>query len=86
MMTDHLKALQQAREQMVAARRGYAEELSKPSGRDTTPGLRTTFIEIQNVIDQIDKAIKDEQKLAPTPPIKRFDKDNPYSEEPPGAW
>ena len=84
MMTDHVKASQQAREQMVAG--GHAEELSKPFDRNTTPGFRTTFIEIQNVIDQIDKAIKDEQKLAPTAPIKRFDKDNPYSEEPPEAW
>jgi len=86
MMTDHVEALQQAREQMVAARRGHAEELSKPFDRNTTPGFRTTFIEIQNVIDQIDKAIKDEQKLAPTAPIKRFDKDNPDGEEPPEAW
>ena len=60
--------------------------LSKPFDRNTTPGVRTNFIEIQNVIDQIDKAIKDEQKLAPTAPIKRFDKDNPYSEEPPEGW
>jgi len=61
-MADHIKALQQAREQVVNSRRKMAEQMSNPYN----PRLeaRTTFIEIQNTIDQIDKAIKDEEELA----------------------
>ena len=78
-MTDHVKALQDAREQMVKARRGLAEGLSKPYDGRTTPGLRSGFIEVQNAIEQIDKAIVDEQKSVPPRPVKGFGKD-PYGE------
>jgi hypothetical protein len=64
-MSEHLKVLGTAREQMVKARRGIAEVLSKPYDSRTTPGARTTFTEIQNTIEQIDKAIADERKLDP---------------------
>ena len=53
-MTDYVKTLQNAREQMVKARREVAEELARPYS--DTPRSRTIFIEIQTVI---------EQKLAP---------------------
>jgi hypothetical protein len=65
MMSDYVKALAKAREQMVKARRDLAEGLSKPYDGRTTPGLRSGFIEVQNTIEQIDKAIVDEQKIAP---------------------
>jgi hypothetical protein len=78
-MTDHVEILQQAREQMVKARRKIAEELSKPYSSNTTPGSRSAFIDIQNTIEQIDKAIADERKNAPRAPVKVSAK-NPYGE------
>ena len=66
-MADYAKTLQIAREQMVKARRDVAAELAKPPSAQTTPKARETFITIQGVIDQIDKAIVDEQKVAPPP-------------------
>lgn len=80
-MSDHVKVLQKAREQMVKARRDLADGLSRPDDPGKTPNMRTTFIEVQTVIDEIDKAIADEQKIAPEPPLKRFDKDDPYGED-----
>jgi hypothetical protein len=79
-MTDYAKTLQNAREQMVKARREAAEELARPYS--DTPRSRTIFVEIQNVIEQIDKAIAEEQRLAPPRP-KRFSPDDRYSEEHP---
>ena len=64
-MPDHVEVLQKAREQMVKARRDLADGLSKPYDGRTTPGLRSSFIEVQSAIDRIDKAIADEQKTAP---------------------
>jgi hypothetical protein len=78
-MADYVKTLQQAREQMVKARREAAEVLSKPFDRQTTPRSQTIFIEAQNTIEQIDKAIAEEYRLAPLAPVKVSAK-NPYGE------
>ena len=82
-MTDHVETLQKAREQMLTARRELADGLSKPFDRNKTHGFREDFVEIQNVIDQIDKAIADERKLAPPAPIAGFSPEDPFGEEPP---
>jgi hypothetical protein len=79
-MSDYVKVLEQAREQMVKARRSLAEGLARPYDGRTTPGLRSGLIEVQTVIEQIDKAIVDERRAAPAAPIKDFDKDDPYGE------
>lgn len=60
-MSDHVKVLEKAREEMVKARRSLAEGLAKPYDGRTTPGFRTGFLEVQAVIEQIDKAIADER-------------------------
>ena len=83
-MTDHVKTLHQAREQMVDTRRKLAEELGKPYDPKKTPRMRTNFVEIQTVIEQIDKAIADEQKLVA--PVKRFGDEDRYTEEPPEGF
>ena len=74
-MPDHIDALHKAREQMVKARRDLADGLSKPDdGRRRSlivtwmAGLylawgRSSFIQVQATIEQIDKAIADEQKI-----------------------
>jgi hypothetical protein len=78
-MPDHVKVLEKAREQMVKARRDLAEGLAKPYDGRTTPGLRSAFIDVQSVVDQIDKAITDERKSAPPAPIKVPDEDDGYA-------
>jgi hypothetical protein len=60
-MPTPIEVLQQAREQMVKARRDAAEVLAKPFDPLTTPQARTNFMQIQATIDHIDKAIVDEK-------------------------
>jgi hypothetical protein len=79
-MTEHVKALQAAREQMVQARRDLAMVLAEPYDPRKTPQSRTTLIEVQNVIDQIDKAIADEWNVAPLAPTKQLSADDPYGD------
>jgi hypothetical protein len=79
-MTEHVKVLQTGREQMVKARRDLAMVLAEPYDPRKTPQSRTTLIEVQNVIDQIDKAIADEWKIAPPAPTKELSADDPYGD------
>lgn len=79
-MSDHVKTLEKAREEMVKARRGFAAELAKPFDRQTADRIRSGFLGAQAVIEQIDKAIDDERKLAPAPPMKGFSANDPYGE------
>jgi hypothetical protein len=60
-MPSPIEVLQKAREQMVRARREVADVLAKPFDPQTTPGARTSFMQIQATIDHIDKAIIDEK-------------------------
>jgi hypothetical protein len=75
-MPDHIKALKKAREEMVNVRRLLAGSLSKPNMASDD---RSAFIEVQNTIEQIDKAITDERKSAPPAPIKVPDEDDGYA-------
>jgi hypothetical protein len=58
-MTDHVKALKEARAKLVDSRRSPV---------------------VQNVIEQIDKAIVVEQKHAPTAPVRVSDYDRRWVE------
>jgi hypothetical protein len=79
-MSDHVKALEKAREMLVTARRQLADGLTKPYDGRTTPGLRSGFNEVQHTIEQIDKAIEDERKSAPHKPVSGFGgKDDRYA-------
>ena len=64
---NHIDVLKKAREQMVKIRRDAADVLSQPFDRSKTPNSLTTFLEAQDAIEQIDKAIEDEQKQEPSP-------------------
>jgi hypothetical protein len=66
-MTNHIDVLKKAREQIVKIRRDAADVLSQPFDRSKTPNSLTIFLEAQNAIEQIDKAIEDEQKQEPSP-------------------
>jgi hypothetical protein len=49
---------------------GAQAGLSKRYDGRTTPGLRAAFVEVQSTIEQLDKAIADEYKIAPPAPPK----------------
>ena len=62
-----IEVLRQARERMVTTRREILEKLSEPFDGRIPPRLMESFIEIQNVIAEIDKAMEDERELQPNP-------------------
>jgi hypothetical protein len=62
MTSSAIDVLQKAREELVKARRQIAEVLAQPYGRTRTPEARVNFVEVQNVIESIDRAIADERK------------------------
>lgn len=83
-MPTHVEVLQKARDEMVKTRRDMADALSKPYDPGKTPRMRTTFIEIQSLIEQIDKAIADEHNLVVPAPVKGFSaKDQGYTTDVP---
>jgi hypothetical protein len=57
---EHVDALRKAREQMVDTRRKWAKVLAEPFTREKTSRAIAGLIEAQQVIEIIDKAIKDE--------------------------
>jgi hypothetical protein len=59
----YVAELQKAREKMVQYRREMAVELCKPYERSTKRPAMQMFLNLQNVIEAIDRAISDEQRL-----------------------
>ncbi len=64
MMSERLTTLEAARVRMVEDRDAHAKVLAAPFNRDNAERARTKFVEIQNVIDAIDSAIRGEQAAA----------------------
>jgi hypothetical protein len=64
-MTEHIDKLKAARDHMVEERREVADGLSKPYDREKTPELRRRIVELQAVIEAIDRALSDEEELEP---------------------
>ena len=64
-MSERLTTLIQARERMVEERDGFAKVLAAPFDRDKAERSRNRFIELQAVIDAIDRAIAGESTPAP---------------------
>ena len=60
-MTERLETLQKARERMADDRDAFAKTLAAPFDRDKAERARTKFIEIQALIDAIDRAIAGER-------------------------
>ncbi|MET0222550.1 MAG: hypothetical protein ABW213_18020 [Tardiphaga sp.] len=60
-MSERLTTLEAARARMVEDRDAHAKVLAAPFNRDNAERARSKFVEIQNVIDAIDAAIKGEQ-------------------------
>jgi hypothetical protein len=60
-MSERLETLKKARERMTEDRDAFAKTLAAPFDRDKAERARLKFVEIQGVIDAIDRAIAGEQ-------------------------
>jgi hypothetical protein len=60
-MSERLETLKKARERMVDDRDVFAKTLAAPFDRDKAERARFKFVEIQGLIDAIDRAIAGEQ-------------------------
>jgi len=59
-MSERLDTLKKARERMIEDRDGFAKVLAAPFDRDKAERSRLKFIEMQNLIDALDRAIAGE--------------------------
>jgi hypothetical protein len=60
-MSERQDILKKARERMIEERDAHAKVLAAPFDRDKAERARTKFVEIQGLIDAIDRAISGEQ-------------------------
>ena len=59
-MNERLEVLKKARDHMIEDRDAHAKVLAAPFVRDTAERARNKFVEIQALIDALDRAIKGE--------------------------
>jgi hypothetical protein len=64
-MNERLETLKKARERMIEDRDAHAKVLAAPFDRDKAERARNKFIEIQTLIDALDRAIGGENALSP---------------------
>lgn len=62
-MSERQDTLKKARERMIEDRDAHAKVLAAPYDRDKAERARIKFVEIQGVIDAIDRAIVGEQTV-----------------------
>ncbi len=60
-MNDRLDILQKARSRMIEDRDAFAKALAAPFDRNTAERSRLKFIETQDLIDALDRAIAGER-------------------------
>jgi hypothetical protein len=65
-MNERLETLNKARARMIEDRDVHAKVLAAPFDRDKAERARNKFIEIQVLIDALDRAIRGEQVISPT--------------------
>jgi hypothetical protein len=63
MIQSHIGTLVQAREQSVDQRRQLVEALAKPYERGKTEEWIRKFMEVQALIEAIDRALQDERRI-----------------------
>jgi len=63
-MSERLETLKKARERMVEDRDAHARVLAAPFDRDKAERARSKFIEMQMLIDALDRAISGEEVVA----------------------
>jgi hypothetical protein len=64
-MSERLETLNKARARMIEDRDVHAKVLAAPFDRDKAERARSKFIEIQALIDALDRAISAEQVVSP---------------------
>jgi Spy/CpxP family protein refolding chaperone len=64
-MSERLETLKQARQRMIEDRDAHAKVLAAPFDRDKAERARSKFIEIQALIDALDRAITGEDVTSP---------------------
>jgi hypothetical protein len=64
-MNERLETLKQARQRMIEDRDAHAKVLAAPFDRDKAERARSKFIEIQALIDALDRAITGEDVTSP---------------------
>ena len=64
-MSERLETLKTARDRMVEARDAHAKVLAAPFDRDKAERARNKFVEIQILVDALDRAISGEEVLSP---------------------
>jgi len=64
-MSERLETLNKARARMIEDRDSHAKILAAPFDRDKAERARNKFIEIQVLIEALDRAISGEQAFSP---------------------
>ena len=64
-MSERLETLKKARERMIEDRDAHAKVLAAPFDRDKAERARHKFIEIQLLIDALNRAISGEELVLP---------------------
>lgn len=63
-MSERLEVLKKARERMIEDRDAHAKVLAAPFDRDKAERARNKFIEIQMLVEALDRAIGGEEAIA----------------------
>ena len=63
-MSERLQTLKKARERMIEDRDAHAKVLAAPFDRDKAERARSKFIEMQMLIDALDRAISGEEVIS----------------------
>ena len=63
-MSERLETLKKARERMIEDRDAHAKVLAAPFDRDKAERARSKFVEMQALIDALDRAIGGEELIA----------------------
>jgi hypothetical protein len=66
-MNERLATLMKARERMIEDRDPFAKVLAGPLDRDRSERARHRFMEQQNLVEAIERAIRSEQQSIETP-------------------
>ena len=62
-MSERLEMLKKARDRMIEDRDAHAKVLAAPFERDTAERARNKFVELQTLIDALDRAISGETSI-----------------------
>ena len=64
-MNERLETLKKARERMIEDRDAHAKVLAAPFDREKAERARNKFVEIQTLVDALDRAIAGEDVISP---------------------